>query len=357
MRTQDIFDHQVTTLVHLVQRLHKAAGADSELATRVRKFVAFELLGRGTADVIARAMGELGDAEADLLNDTVNHCSQVFYRTDVIWSAIAVPVALRWNIQLQCAYKTSGGDKVFLKELADGIRQCTGAQAVILDKNIYSANALYGASAHQLHDHLQQLVIGAPRLAMPMISMELRSANEAPWRMVYFLGVEVIDLKGKRRLHEPGVQDAMRSYLHLGADALTRQNCAMFKRGVRGETMCHSPMYMQDAIRYGQKALRGYRLRQMLEEMAKEEARVTLYYSFNALQYSLDLLLSGKWLAFEMRWKLFREEAMDAFLQDFEKVMSACAPDIECKLVCLEFEEFEAARSATAVDCYRMNKP
>jgi hypothetical protein len=357
MRTKDIFDHQVTTLVNLVQRLHKSAGADSELVTRVRKFVSFELIGRGTADVIARALGELGDAEADLLNDTVNHCSQVFCRTDAIWSAIAVPVALRWNVQLQCAYKTSGGDKVFLKELADGIRQCTGAQAVILDKNIYSANALYGASAHQLHYHLQQLVIGAPRLAMPMKPMELRSANEAPWRMVYFLGVEVIELKGRRRLYEPGVQDAMRSYLHLGADALTRQNCAMFKRGVRGETMCHSPLYLQEAIRHGQKALRGYRLRQMLEEMAKEEARVTLYYSFNVLQYSLDLLLSGKWLAFEMRWKLFREEAMDAFLQDFEKVMSAGAPDIECKLVCLEFEEFEAARSATAVDCYRMNKP
>ena len=237
MRTQDIFDHQVATLVHLVQRLYHAAGADSELATRLRKSVAFELLGRGTADVIARTMGELGDAEADLLNDTVNHCSQVFYRTDAIWSAIAVPVALRWNIQLQCAYSTSRGDDDFLKELADGIRQCTGAQAVILDRYIYSANALYGASAHQLHDYLQQLVIGAPRMSMPMKPMELRSANEAPWRMVYFLGVEVIDLKGRRRLHEAGVQDALRSYLHLGADALTRQNSAMFKRGVRGETV------------------------------------------------------------------------------------------------------------------------
>ncbi len=353
MRTQDIFDHQVTTLVNLVQRLHKAAGADSELVTRVRNFVAFELLGRGTADVIARAMGELGDAEADLLNDTVNHCSQVFYRADAIWSAIAVPVALRWNIQLQCAYRTNGADKDILKELADGIRQCTGAQAVILDKNIYSANALYGASAHQLHDHLQQLVIGAPRLAMPMKPMELRSANEAPWRMVYFLGVEVIALKGRRRLHEPGVQDAMRSYLHLGVDALTRQNCAMFKRGVSGETMCHSPLYMQEAIRYGQKALRGYRLRQMLEEISKEEVRVTLFYTFNALQYSLDLLLSGKWLAFEMRWMLFREETMEEFLKDVEVAMSAGGLNIQCTLVCLEFEEHRAKRKTSNVDFHR----
>lgn len=47
---------------------------------------------------------------------------------------------------------------------------------------------------------------------------------------------------------------------------------------------------------------------------------------------------------------------MDAVLQEFETVLSTGAPDIECKLVCLEFEDFEAAKKATAVDCYRMNK-
>ena len=34
MRTQDIFDHQVTTLVHLVQRLHKAAARAARLGER-----------------------------------------------------------------------------------------------------------------------------------------------------------------------------------------------------------------------------------------------------------------------------------------------------------------------------------
>ena len=361
MRKQDIFDHQVTTLVHMVQRLHSAGAADKELETKVRYFVAFELIGRGTPDVIARALGELGDAEADLLNDVVNHCSQVFYRTDAVWSAIAIPVAVNWHMQDHCNYRTSYGEQKFLDALGSGIRQCGGAKEVILDTHIYSAMELYAAPARVLHDHLQQLVISAPRLTAPLKSMALRSTNEPPWRMAYFLGVEVGDLQSKRRLHEPGVQEALQDYLHLGVDALTKPNTlmqksALFARGVCGNTVCHSPLYLQEAIRFGQKALRGYRLRQMLEEIAKEEARVTLYYTFNALQYSLDLLLSGNWLAFEMRWMLFREEAMDEFLQDLDVVMSAGAQNIDCTLVCLDFEEFEAARAATAVDCYRMNK-
>lgn len=83
---------------------------------------------------------------------------------------------------------------------------------------------------------------------------------------------------------------------------------------------------------------------------------MTLFYTFNATQYSLDLLLSGKWLAFAMRWKLFQEESMEEFFQDAEVAMSAGARNIDCTLECLEFEEFQAAKAATAVDCYRMNK-
>ena len=361
MRKEDIFDHQVKTLVSMVQRLQKTRGADKELEVRVRSFVSFELIGRGAPDVTARAMGELDDAEADLLNDMVYHCSQTFYRTDAVWSAFAVPVAVNWHMQHHCRYRTNCGCKETLDELALGIRQCVGAQAVFMDKRIYSAADLYAASPRNLQDHLQQLVIGAPRLTAPLKSIALHSSSEPPWRMAYFLGVEVGDLNSKRRLQEPGVQDALQGYLHLGVDALTKPNPAMpkpviFSLGAHGETVCHAPLYLQDAIRFGQKAMRGYRLRQLLGEISKEESRVTLFYSFNALQYSLDLLLSGKWLAFEMRWKLYRDESMEEFLQDVKTVMSAGAPDTECKLVCLEFEKFEAARAATSVNCYRRKK-
>ena len=361
MRKEDIFDHQVKTLVSMVRRLQKTGGADKELEIRVRSFVSFELIGRGAPDVTARAMGELDDVEADLLNDMVHHCSQTFYRTDAVWSAFAVPVAVNWHMQHHCRYRINCGCKETLDELALGIRQCVGAQAVFMDKRIYSAADLFATSPRNLQDHLQQLVIGAPRLTAPLKSIALHSSSEPPWRMAYFLGVEVGDPNSKRRLQEPGVQDALQDYLHLGVDALTKPNPVMpkpviFSLGAYGETVCHAPLYLQAAIRFGQKAMRGYRLRQLLGEISKEESRVTLFYSFNALQYSLDLLLSGKWLAFEMRWKLYREEAMEEFLQDVKTVMSAGAPDTECKLVCLELEEFRAARAATSVNCYRRKK-
>ena len=62
MRKEDIFDHQVATLVSMVQRLQKTGGADKELEIRVRSFVSFELIGRGAPAVTARAMGEIGRA-------------------------------------------------------------------------------------------------------------------------------------------------------------------------------------------------------------------------------------------------------------------------------------------------------
>jgi hypothetical protein len=356
MRMQDIFDYQVKSLVGMVQRLQQSGGADRGLEARVRTFVAGELLGRGNADVIARAMGELEYAEADLLNDMVNHCTQTFYRTDAVWSAFAVPVAVNWHMRQHRIYKVNRGDKEYIDALASGIRQCTGSKAVILDTHIYSATELFRAEARTLHDHLQTLVIGAPRTTAPLKFMSLRSSSEPPWRVAYFLGVEVLEGNAKRRLNEPGVQEAMQSYLHLGADALTMPKSVMFNHGATGNTVCHSPLYLTDAIRSGQKALRGYRLRQILEEIAKAEKRVTLYYTFNPLAYSLDILLSGKWLAFEMRWKLFRDEAMDEFLQYLDVAISAGAQNIDCTLVCLEFDEFEAARAATAVDCYRRKK-
>lgn len=352
MRSNDIFDHQVQTLVSLVQRLQRSGGKDHEMEARVRSFVSFELLGRGSADVIARALGELGDQEADRLNDMVNHCSQTFYQTNAVWNAIAVPIALNWNIQLECAYRTNYADEECLKELAAGIRQCAGSQAVVLDRHLFSASELYKASARQLHDHLQQLVVGAPSLVPALKAMSLRSFNESTWRTVYLLGAEVVDLKACSRLDEPGVQDALKSYQHLGADALSRRNSAMFRRGVRGETVCHGALYLQDAIRNGERALRGRRLRQLLREIAKEEKHVTLYFAFNPMRYAFELLLAGKWLAFGMRWALFSDETKDDFLQGVELATAADPVHTTDKVVEMDLEDLTAKRIVKNLDLF-----
>jgi hypothetical protein len=353
MRSQDIFEHQIRSLVNLTQRWHATGGEDKALGGRVRDFVSMELLGRGNADVIARALGDLEDAEADRLSAMVNHCSQTFYRTDAVWNAFAVPVAVRWHMQRNRIYLAKGGGGEYLKELAAGIRQCVGAQTVMLDRAIYSATALYMANPRKLHDNLQSLVLGPQRIRAAIPSMELRSVSEPPWRMVYFLGVEVTGNNAPRRLQDTGVQDALQSYLHLGAEALTIPTSPKFDLGARGETVSHHPLYLHDAIRFGEKALRGYKLRQLLEEIAKAEKLVTLYYAFNPLGYAFELLLCGAWLAFEMRWRLFAGETMEEFLQDAAMTVDAEAARLECTLIGMEFEEFQAMRTQSNVGRYR----
>ena len=353
MRSQDIFEIQIRSLVNLTQRWHATGGADMALEVRVRDFVSMELIGRGNADVIARALGELDDAEADRLSDMVNHCSQTFYRTDAIWNAFAIPVAVRWHMQPHRIYIAKCGGSEYLKELAAGIKQGVGAQAVMLDKAIYGANALCRADAHKLYDSVQSLVLGTPKFTAAIPSMALRSASESPWRMVYFLGVEVTGKNAQRRLHDPGVQDALQSYLHLGAEALTMPKSPKFDLGAHGDTVSHHPLYLQDAIRFGEKALRGYQLRQLLEEISKVEKSVTLYYAFNPLGYAFDLVLSGSWLAFEMQWKLFAEETMDEFLRDAAVAVEAEDARVECTLQGMELEEFQAMRAKSNVCRHR----
>lgn len=356
MRSQDIFEQQIRSLVNLIKRWHATGGEDKALEVRVRDFVSMELLGRGNADVIARALGDLDDAEADRLNDMVNHCSQTFYRTDAVWNALAIPVAVRWHMQRHRIYIAKGGCCEYLKELAAGIRQCVGAQAVMLDRSIYSAKALYMVDARKLHGNLQRLVLGPQRYTAILPSLALRSASEPPWHMVYFLGVEVTGLNAKRRLHDPGVRDALQSYLHLGAEALTMPKTSTFDLGAHGDTVCHHPLYLRDAIRFGEKALRGYRLRQMLEEIAKVEESVTLHYAFNSLGYSFDLLLSGAWLAYEMHWRLFTGETIDEFLRDTAVAVDAEVVRVECTMVGMELEEFQAMRAKSNVGRYRRGR-
>jgi hypothetical protein len=353
MRSQDIFEHQIRSLVNLTQRWHATGGADKALEGRVRDFVSMELLGRGNADVIARALGELEDAEADRLNDMVNHCSQTFYQTDVVWNAFAIPMAVRWHMQRNRIYLAKGGGGEYLKELAAGIRQCVGVQVVMLDRAIYSATALYMADPRKLHDKLQSLVHGPQRFTAPIPSMGLRSASEPPWRMGYFLGVEVTGKTAQRRLHDPGVRDALQSYLHLGADALTIPTSPKFDLGAHGETVCHHPLYLQDAIRFGEKTLRGYQLRQLLEEISNAEKSVTLYYAFDPLRYAYELLVSGAWLTYEMRWRLIAGETMDEFLRNVEAAMEAEAARVECTLGGMELEEFQTMRIQSNVGRYR----
>ena len=95
-----------------------------------------------------------------------------------------------------------------------------------------------------------------------------------------------------------------------------------------------------------------YQLRQLLEEISNVEKSVTLYYAFDPLRYAYELLVSGAWLTYEMRWRLFSGETMDEFLQHTESAMEAEAARVECTLVDMELEEFQTMRATSNVGRY-----
>ena len=365
MRSRDIIEHQVHSLVSLVQRWSAGGSADNDVKARIRDFVSMELLGRGNANVLVRALGALGDVEADLLQDMIHLCSQSFDRTDAAWNAFAVPVATQWHMQQNRIFVARRGQSQYLSELAAGIRQSVGAEKVVPDNAIYSAKSLYGLSAHSLHDHLQGLLTSASRLTRAPQTIELRSSSEPPWRMAYFLGVEVTKPGGRRQLNDPGVQDAVQGCLHWGVDALTKSEGqdslesatpSKFEQGAFGATVCHPPLYLFDAIQFGEKALRGYRLQQLLQEMAKEDKQATLYYAFNPVCFAVDLLLKGRWLAYQMRWGLFAGEGIDEAVTEVGTAINAVNTDVRCQLVALELEALRDVTKNTAIGKYSLRR-
>jgi hypothetical protein len=368
MRRQDFFEHQVQSLKGLVQRWHASGGTDLSLEARVRSVVAMDLLSVAGPRLSVRVLGELDVLEADRLQDMITLCSQSFLRTDALWNAFAVPVAVQWHMQPHRIYIAKRAELHYLNELAAGIRQCLGAEKVVLDGAIYSAEVLYRLSAHALHDQLQAIAMGGRRFLPALQSMALRSASEPPWRVVYFLGLEITKPDAKRRLHESGVQDALRGYLHLGADALTKpvpvtsasptspKVLSKFELGAHGNTICHEPRYLFDAIHFGEKARRGYRLRQMMEEMAKVQKQFALYHAFNPQKFAIDLLLEGKWLAYEMQWKLFVAETVEDALTDVQSVIDVAATNVHCKLIELDAEDIQVQRDQTALSHCQIGK-
>jgi hypothetical protein len=368
MRRQNFFEHQVQSLKGLVQRWHASGGTDISLEARVRGIVARDLMSVAGPEVTVRVLGELDVLEADILQDMITLCSQSFLRTDAVWNAFAVPVAVQWHMQHHRIYIAKRAEPYYLNELAAGIRQCLGAERVVLDGAIYSADVLYRLSAHALHDQLQSIAMGGPRFTPRLQSMALRSASEPPWRMVYFLGLEITKPDATRRLHESGVQDALQSYLYLGADALTKSAAvtpaspaspkviSKFELGAHGNTICHAPRYLFDAIHFGEKARRGYCLRQLLEEMAKVQKQFALYHAFNPGRFAVDLLLEGKWLAYEMQWKMFVAETVEDALRDVQSVIDAATASVHCDLIELDAEDFQDQKDQTGLSHCQVGK-
>ena len=94
----------------------------------------------------------------------------------------------------------------------------------------------------------------------------------------------------------------------------------------------------------------------MVEEMAKVQKQFALYHAFNPGRFAVDLLLEGKWLAYEMQWKMFVAETVEDAIRDVQSVIEAAATNVHCDLIELNEEDLRSQKDQTALGHFQIGK-
>jgi hypothetical protein len=97
-------------------------------------------------------------------------------------------------------------------------------------------------------------------------------------------------------------------------------------------------------------------LRQLVEEMAKVQKQFALYHAFNPRAFAVDLLLEGKWLAYEMQWKMFVAETVEDALKDVQSVIDAATASVHCDLIELDADDFQDQKDQTGLSHCQVGK-
>ena len=199
MSVTNLRDHQVDQLIADVTRLNQVGGSDAAALLRIRAVVSRELLECDDMDLTTAALGRLeSESAAKRLLSIVNYCSEHFVVGAQVLSIVALPVSVRLQSLNQQQMSLRMGERGALKDLAQKMVDAVGARRVIFDTRMYQGPALFQMKPRDMRAFLMQLVDGTlyPLGGPPEFSVY--SEVNGPWRLVYFLGVEVMDKPGGR---------------------------------------------------------------------------------------------------------------------------------------------------------------
>lgn len=346
MRDQDKFDCQVRTLVAFVRRLEATNGYDLDAKNYVRNFVTGELLNERRLEVTAKAIGELSESESLLLINLINLYGTTFYKNGWVFSAVAVPVSLLWKSRQTRTYSLNRGSCESLASLAKSVKEHTGAASVIIDNHLYTARELFRASPRALFSRLQSLIAGVYNFKDHPFPSSLKSQLDDAWSMRYFLGVEIQQAEAERVLNNSDVQHAMKEHLYLGVAAAIENKNKKIVDSKDRTAICHGVLYLNEAIQLGERLIREYQLKSMLESVADGARQVDVKYYCNPLSDHIALLVSSDWLTLKFRWNTFAGES----LQHFHKALRWAAQSSMEKCDEFSIEEVESEEFERALD-------
>jgi len=313
------FERKVRILVRAVEQLQEWPATQGAAFQTIQKIVSDELLKRDYLEVTVRALGELGESAAARLLNIVEHCSQSFYYSTSVLSAIALPVAVCWRSPIERSYQLKRVNRSALKNLSLALSQRKGVHRVILDARPFSHAEAFMASARDLREYLWHLSAGTQVAWEHPAPTAVRSQADPMWQMFYLLGTEISDPTAARSLQG----SELASHLQNGqSDFMNMVRNALHDPGDI-QIYCHGVWYLHEALRHGQKALRRHHLQALFESVQRSVPNggaIHANYSIAALSNEVEFIVRSNWLNLHAKWPLFQGEALNDFVEEVQSI-------------------------------------
>lgn len=332
-----------------VRRLAASNGLDKAAYQAVRMQVSAEYIKDGRSNVVSATLGELNDPEAEqMLNEIITHCSETFYFEDRILKTVAIPVAVRLHTINDGDLTLSEGRENDLKSLALCIERRIGSRKIVLDSRIYAGNNLYYTNPKKMREFLVKLESGERQPEGGPKSTKLVSKSDPEWEMIYFMGVEVLDIGAKELLNSEESQRAMYSSRSHAEWAIAENNRVLFDTNVKADAKCFGFHYANQAVKIGEQHIRSYRLTALLAKHEFGVGGVRFKYAYDNFNFQVRLLVKGDLMTLEFQWKMLIGETLEPFkkalLESIDRVIPA---DDVLEITELEMFDYDmAAESA-----------
>ncbi len=348
MNVSAFTDRKVTQVTSLARQLARSNGRDRSAFEALRREVAGELLHQDKLEVIPCAMGALsGDSALASLRQVVEHCTQFFYLEDGVAAAVVLPVTMRLRSEMDGACTVWKGNRKHVQQAAMLIRSMTGAKKVVFDERIYWAHDLHTARARDMKTYLLALLDsdcgdGVAPIGKPA---QVRSAVEADWETVYFIGVAKFDESAPEALEEPAVAAKLAVPERNLQWALDQSNPLSWAQGVESEIKGHGFWYLNNGLRKGESVGRENRLRSFIANFDQGVTGVDFFYTVDYGQSRIRLLACSHAMTAEHKWGLYSGDELAEFMSVLDEAISDHMPDVNGKRE-LEVEQYESiARS------------
>ena len=347
MSVIQFLNHQVDQLVADVMRLDKAGGSDSAALLRIRSRVSRELLESDSMELTTAALGRLEtESAAQRLLSILSYCSEHFVVGSQVLSVVALPVSIQLRSLNHHQTSLRKGERGALKELAQKMTNTLGADQVIFDTRLYQGPALFQMKAHAMRSFLMQLASGTLYPSGGPPEFQMSAEVDGPWRLAYFLGVEVMQAPKYPQLNDWPIQMHSRAWLDEPSAAIECADDVLFNVDVHAEAQSHGAFYLRRALEVGAKANRALRMVETFKFLGVDGFALNIYITSCALSMQVRTLMVCPLLVLENTWHLQNDESVWDFQCEIERIALDLMPEFEPQTL-QRVEPDEYARLAT----------